>query len=92
MYRESSGACMGPGGGRYTVSEGSFLDSAGPGGGRHRASIRAALWTVVFVCAVHVPTSVLWLSGVCQMQPWVSQGLWWGAPLVAPPLSEEAVR
>ena len=43
MYRESSGACVGPGVGRYTVSEGSFLDSAGPGGGRYIASEGSSL-------------------------------------------------
>ena len=39
---------------------------------------RAALDGAVFVCAVRVPASVVWLSGVHQIRPWVSQGLWWG--------------
>ena len=46
-----SGQC-GPWGWKVHGVEGSSLDSAGPWGGRHRASIRAAFWTVWSSCVL----------------------------------------
>ena len=84
---------MGPGGGRYTASEGSS-GQCGPRGWKVH-SVRGQLWMVRSLCVLSV-SPLLWCGSQvstrygpgCHRDCGGAPG---ALPLVAPPLSEEAI-